>query len=92
MNEKEQEQFDKEFPLFHKDGSRYDLCRNKIKDYIDTHYISKERVENILHKYYVYMNEQGVYEDDPQYNYIIDVIRGDIATLTKDSEKWYEKN
>jgi len=40
----------------------------------------KERVENILDKYYAYQQEDGSYTHDPQGNQLIDIIRADILS------------
>jgi len=38
----------------------------------------RERVENILDKYYAYQREDGCYRFDPQCSRLIDIIRKDI--------------
>ena len=40
----------------------------------------RERVENILDKYYAYRQEDGSYTDDPQGNQLIDTIRADLLS------------
>ena len=64
------------------------LCRTKLSqpELADVIFFAKayaqhkveeerKRVENILHDYYVYMNDSGSYDEDPEYNQLIEIIK-----------------
>jgi len=76
------QEVDKEMPsVLIVDGEKEiaDWWLNKIAQ-------ERERVENILDKYYAYQQEDGSYSFDPQCNQLIDTIRDDLLSSLKEKD------